>query len=79
MGLVCEPDGHQIFFDADHAVTDGLIMLLLGLMLLVTTFNGGDRPMSPVWVWISTAAGFAVAVFLIIQGSIFLLTHRGPF
>jgi hypothetical protein len=67
-------DVPQGFFDADHATADGIIMLVLGLMFLVTTFRGDTRPMPPVWLWIGTATGFAIAAFLIIQGGMLLLT-----
>jgi|HubBroStandDraft_1064217.scaffolds.fasta_scaffold106025_3 hypothetical protein len=66
-------DVPQGFFDADHAAVDGTIMLVLGLMFLVATFRGDTRPMPTVWIWISTAAGFAIAMFLILQGGILLL------
>jgi divalent metal cation (Fe/Co/Zn/Cd) transporter len=72
-------DGHQTFFDADHSTADGILMLILGVMFLVTTFKGGTLPMTPAWLWISTAAGFAIAAFLIIQGSILALASRWPF
>jgi len=72
-------DGPQNFFDPDHGVGDGTLMLILGVMFLVTTFRGDIRPLSPGWLWISTAAGFAIAAFLIIQGAVLVLTSPWPF
>jgi hypothetical protein len=63
----------QSLFDTDHAIVDGLIMLVLGFMFLMTTFKGDTRPMAPVWLWIGTAAGFSIAAFLIIEGGVLLL------
>jgi hypothetical protein len=65
-------DGHQSFFDADHATGDGIVMLVLGLMFLMVTFKGDSMPIPLVWVWIRTVAGFALAAFLIIQGCLLL-------
>jgi hypothetical protein len=65
-------DGHQSFFDADHATGDGIIMLVLGVMFLMATFKGDNKRISLVWLWIRTAAGFALAAILIIQGCLVL-------
>jgi hypothetical protein len=54
-------------------------MLILGVMILLATFKGGTLPLTPVWLWTSTAGGFAVAAFLIIQGAVLLVTSRWPF
>jgi hypothetical protein len=72
-------DGHQNFFDPDHATDDGILMLILGVMFLLATFRGGTMRMPPAWLWISTATGFAIAALLIIQGSVLLLESRGLF
>ena len=64
-------DSHEAFF---YGTVDGLLMLALGVMILVATIKGGTMPMTPVWLWITTATGFAVAVFLIIEGVVLLLT-----
>jgi hypothetical protein len=51
----------------------------MGVMFLVTTFRGDTRQLTTVWLWISTAAGFAIAAFLIIQGGVLLVTSPWPF
>jgi hypothetical protein len=72
-------DDHPNFFDSDHGISDGALMLVLGVMILLATFKGGTLPLTPVWLWTSTAGGFAVAAFLIIQGCVLLLSSRWPF
>ena len=72
-------DNHPNFFDSDHGTADGFLLLLLGVMLLVATFRGGTLRMTPIWLWTSTAGGFAIAAFLIIQGGALLLTFLWPF
>jgi hypothetical protein len=72
-------DDHPNFFDSDHGIADGVLLLVLGVMLLRATFKGGTLPMTSVWLWTSTGGGFAIAAFLIIQGVVLLLGSRWPF
>jgi hypothetical protein len=69
----------QPFFDPAQATFEGILMLILGALFLVRTFKGDTQPMSQAWLWITTAAGFALATLLMIEGSVMLLTGQGSF
>lgn len=52
----------------------GALMIFCGSLVMATAFKGIDAPSNPAWVWLGAGGGFLFAAFMIIQGTVLLLT-----